>query len=221
MKTVNRALFAAAVTVSAGLGSLAPANAATETWNFNSPTGTLGTTQPYLSTPDGISITAAGFITGPTFATLATPVLLFGKNDAGDEAGVGIAADPSGDHEIFGNPNPGPGDVVRITVPTGVTLTSFTMGSVQTGEGWALYGTHDAAGLTGYALITSGTTDGTFSLPTGFTAFYFAATSGNVLLDAVAGTSTVPLPGALPLFVTGLGLMGLLRMRRKRSVAAT
>lgn len=46
----------------------------------------------------------------------------------------------------------------------------------------------------------------------------FATTSIDI---NVAGVTPVPLPAALPLFAGGLGLMGLLGWRRKRSAAAT
>jgi len=39
--------------------------------------------------------------------------------------------------------------------------------------------------------------------------------NGGVLLDAIEVTST-PIPAALPLFATGLGVLGLLAWRRKR-----
>ncbi len=36
----------------------------------------------------------------------------------------------------------------------------------------------------------------------------------------IASVATTPLPAALPLFATGLGLMGLLGWRRKRKASA-
>ena len=58
-----------------------------------------------------------------------------------------------------------------------------------------------------------------------------ALSSGNTLESVAEGNranapigsglvSTIPLPGALPLFATGLGTLGLLSWRRKRKAAA-
>ena len=44
--------------------------------------------------------------------------------------------------------------------------------------------------------------------------------TGDELLTSVSTLGAVPLPGALPLFATGLGLMGLLGWRRKRKAQA-
>ena len=41
--------------------------------------------------------------------------------------------------------------------------------------------------------------------------------SGNVLLEEITAVSAVPLPAALPLFATGLGALGLLGWRGKKS----
>src|SRR5258708_2632414 len=83
------ASLALASVLSVDAGS-APAKAAVVTWNLNSSTGTLGNSQTY--TASAITITAAGF-TGPGTATA-----LFGKNDAGDEKGLGLNIGT--DHEI-------------------------------------------------------------------------------------------------------------------------
>ena len=45
--------------------------------------------------------------------------------------------------------------------------------------------------------------------------FSFGTTAG---VDVPGVPSTVPLPGALPLFATGIGLMGVLRWKKKRKV---
>jgi len=57
------------------------------------------------------------------------------------------------------------------------------------------------AGITDSTLITSAT-------------FSFGTTDGALLVPGAP--STVPIPGALPLFATGLGALGLLGWRRKR-----
>ena len=45
-------------------------------------------------------------------------------------------------------------------------------------------------------------------------------TQGTYSISVVSNGSQIPLPTALPLFATGLGLMGLLGWRRKRRAAA-
>src|SRR5260221_264902 len=61
------------------------------TINFGSPTGDQGTTHTY----GGITATAYGAST-----PAGAPPHLFGKSDGGDENGVGLTTDPSGQHEI-------------------------------------------------------------------------------------------------------------------------
>jgi len=56
------------------------------TINFNTPTGDQGTTPTY----GGVTATAYGPGTQH----------LYGKNDGGDEKGLGLTSDPSGDLEI-------------------------------------------------------------------------------------------------------------------------
>jgi hypothetical protein len=58
--------------------------------SFSSPTGDWGSTT-HTFTIHGISITATAFNGGNLFA----------KNSDPDETGMGLAGDPSGDHEIF------------------------------------------------------------------------------------------------------------------------
>src|SRR5258706_14564599 len=81
-----------------GLLGISTANATT--WNFNVPSGALGTTQTY--TADGITITAAGFTSTAALTAGSANANLFGKNLGGDESGLGLVDDPSGQGEITG-----------------------------------------------------------------------------------------------------------------------
>ena len=72
------------------LSASTAANAATSI-NFGTPSGNLGNTHVYTS--GGLTVTASGFITAANAATA-----LYGKNAGGDEVGLGLANDPSGDN---------------------------------------------------------------------------------------------------------------------------
>jgi hypothetical protein len=54
----------------------------------------------------------------------------------------------------------------------------------------------------------------------GDTTFAVQAVTGDELLTSVSTLRAVPLLGALPLFATGLGALGLLGWRRKKKTAA-
>jgi hypothetical protein len=96
--------------------------ACTCTFDFSSPSGLLGTTQTYsMPGPGGpVPITADGFlgvtrtytqppfpggppITGAGFTDdgFATPVNLFGKNLGGNENGLGLTNDPTGERDFW------------------------------------------------------------------------------------------------------------------------
>jgi hypothetical protein len=136
-----------------------PIAACTCTFDLSSPSGVLGTSQTYtMPGPGGpVTITAEGFlgvtrtyfytnvgpnlifITGAGFTDdgLATPVNLFGKNDGGNENGLGLANDPTGANEISGT------SFIRISFPSfdqsghgGFIFSSFIMGSATEGESW-------------------------------------------------------------------------------------
>jgi hypothetical protein len=130
---------------------------------------------------------------------------LFFKNNGGDETGIGLAGGGS-DHEV-GTPN-----FLQIT---GSGIASVTIGSIQSGEEWAIYGSN-ALGTSevGVAanLIASGTGGGTATdVPlTGNYAYYtIYSPKGDILLDsAKTGTSRVPEPRTTSLLMT-MGLVGL------------
>src|SRR2546429_5466110 len=103
-------LFACALGLSFGpIGAKAvPVTPCTCTYNLSSPSGVLGTTQTYtMRGPGGpVTITAKGFTGG-----FASPVNLFGKNDGGNENGLGLTDDPAGANEISGT------SFIRINFP--------------------------------------------------------------------------------------------------------
>jgi len=82
---MNRIHLVAALVASLGLCTFA--NAAVQTWDFSTPSGTLGTSQTYTSTPGGIQIVAYGFLGTPTAKGSATA--LYGKNAGSTEKGLG------------------------------------------------------------------------------------------------------------------------------------
>ena len=104
--------------------------------------GDLGvTTWTFSDGPN--SITLWGF-TGVGSGTTD----LWYKNDGGDETGMGLANDTV-DHEILGS------SFLEFTT---ANVTTITVGSVQSGESWALYGSN-SIGTRGTTLLASGTTD--------------------------------------------------------------
>ena len=239
MSSLRKVAVAAAFTITmVGMG-LSPAKA--ETWNFNSPTGILGTTQNYLSA-GGFTATAAGFASsGMTFTT---PTALFGKNDGTQggsiENGVGIcgpscALTGNTDNEITAGVS-----FIRIQLPTGVTNVTAVVNSVTNqgttptgGENFAIFGsTSPTSGYVPVFQNGNSTNQGmslTLGACPGCTFFVFEAIgvqggtnteAANILVGSMSATvAAIPLPGALPLFATGVGLIGLLASRRKRKLA--
>src|SRR5262245_20886946 len=97
--SLRGALMAVAVGAAAVL-SAGATRAATITWNLNLPSGLLGTTQNY--TAGGVASTPAGFSSIPQMGVNIPNVMRFGKNNGGDEVGLGLPNDPSGQNEITG-----------------------------------------------------------------------------------------------------------------------
>jgi hypothetical protein len=94
------------------------------------------------------------------------------------------------------NGNTSPGPILTLPIDDGGTLVGFTGGIIE-----------DRASLIGGCDLSSGLCISPGPIDEG---------SAN-LTSAVAAT---PLPGALPLFATGLGAMGLFGWRRKRGATA-
>jgi hypothetical protein len=195
MATVHRKLAGVAMALALGTAGGA-AQATLYTFNFASPTGDLGTQETY--TNNGVSITAYGF------EGLFDSTRLWGKNAGGDEKGLGIKNED--DHEIDTH------NFVQLSMSNlwsqSPTSLSMSIGSVQSGESWRIYGSN-VLGSLGTLLLT-GTTDapamfGVTPMPAGYAYLGVRAGSGNVLLSSLsANTAPVPEPGSLALLASGL-----------------
>ena len=132
-------------------------------------------------------------------------------------------------------------------VATGATdpafIAFYTFGSPSTGSFSGLTTVTNTTGpfCPSPSCIWTGTTDGSFTYdpPSNFTGTVFFIVQGaltdppqyngggsfdgtNAVTDSivVTGAPATPLPAALPLFATGLGVLGLLGWRRKRRAQA-
>ncbi|HKM54690.1 MAG TPA: hypothetical protein VJY33_14870, partial [Isosphaeraceae bacterium] len=140
------------------------ARGTTLNYDFSNPSGVLGTSQTYTPTSSPSSNTNNPLITAYGFSTSGTPEALFGKTEGGDESGLGISR-PGTDNEIQSN------DFVQLDltnllsqVPPGTTL-QLAIGSVQSGEGYDIYGSNSlltSGGSLGTLLVSGGTLDDTY-----------------------------------------------------------
>jgi len=194
------------------------ANAATVLFDFSLAPhqNNIGTTETYTS--GGLSIFAAGF----TAAGVATD--MWGKHSGGDENGLGLANDPTGDHEIYF----GKGFVqLDLSGLRGHILTNslkFGTNSTTGGEAWTVYGTNTAGSLAGAVAVATGSTEGAHLLPGLATYRYFdfveTANAGgkNFLITNISATTSVPEPASWALLLAGFGGLGA-ALRRRRTFA--
>jgi hypothetical protein len=186
--------------------------------SFSSPTGDWGSTT-HTFTIHGISITATAFNGGNLFA----------KNSDPDETGMGLADDPSGDHEIFAKMS-GAQDYIQLDllglITAGFTNVKFQMGSTEGGDRWEVTAC-STAGVSGSGPCSANAStlvgsDGTLNLaPMNLSAtnhyLDISATKGNVLLDELQAFDppSVPEPSSYALLLVGmLGLAGVSFARR-------
>jgi hypothetical protein len=239
MEGFVRALFLGVAI--AALGAVASANAATMSFglaSFNATPVTEPSTEAFTFSP-GLNVTASGYSSSNTLTALSQ------KNEGGDEIGLGLANDSTGDGEIEYGKGYVQLDVSQlIGHVTGVT---FSFGSTSAGEVWAVYGSNTsgqcgsgyAPGGCGTALQSSSSDGTTTAALLNFGAYNYydfveishIANSGcvesdtctdnndNILLSSMSGTlSTVPEPITLSLF--GVGLAGAVGLRRRRKAKA-
>ncbi len=189
-----------------GLISVA-ANATVITFNFDSVTGDLGHTQSY--TVDGFTITATAEPNsryGPD---------LYGKANGGDENGLGLTNDPTHDHEIT------PGSFIQLNISSILAYDPLTLiiDSSTGNDAWAVYETNSANTLSGATSLKTGNNEHSFTINPTDTYLDITATCGNVLLNSLSfdPNAATPEPASMAMIGGGLGLLGLLRFRRRQS----
>jgi hypothetical protein len=217
---LRRTLLTTALVGAAFLG-IAQANSAVITWDLGTPAGLLGVSQNYSAGSPPITITATGFING-NFANPANKTDLFGKAAGGDEVGLGLNDDPSGEHELNGR------NWIQLNitnaVAAGVHGLSFIMDSTTgctalpctTGDSWRVFGSNTATSLGAQLPGLIGFDEVSHSLPTGFDFINFQAVSGNVLVSSISGT--IPEPSTWAMMLLGFAGLGYVGFRRTRKV---
>jgi hypothetical protein len=200
-------VFACVLGVSFALLGVPTASAVT--FNFNIPSGALGTTQSYMS--EGGTVTAAGFSSPAALAAGMPNVNLFGKNLGGNENGLGLVNDPTGDNEISGT------SLIRIAMGPGLTApVSFQMNSTTEGETWRVSGSNSATA--GFVQLLTGTDEISHSIP--FFNFYtFDALIGNVLLASITAVPGPIVGAGLPGLIAACGALIALARRRRQRIA--
>jgi hypothetical protein len=188
--------------------------AATITWDFSSGTvGNVGSSNESF-TSGGFTVAAKGY------SSSSNSTNLFGKNDSGDEKGLGLNG--FSDNEIAGN------GFIQLDLSALVGFTNFkiSFGSATDGETWNVSECGTVGSLCAGSLI-SGTNEGTLNsfvvgnvATTGRYLDIKAVHSGdNVLLfKLTADTPSVPEPSTVSFMVlSGLLLCGVSFLKAKRA----
>jgi hypothetical protein len=186
------------------------------TIDFSTLIGELGDDQVYSSGP--MTVTASGY------TDVDVDEHLYGKSQGSGEKGIGLAEDPSGQHEIYA-----PDSFIQLDVTQLFGLASsvdFFMNSSTGAEGWAVYGNDtDAAGALGGVLLLSGTDQSMHTLPDfgtyDFYNFFATGAGSNVLLGGLSITeaAAVPEPASWAMMLLGFGAVGFALRRHGRKGA--
>ncbi len=147
-------------------------------WDFLSPLGILGTSQSY--TINGLTIEAHGYLNN------GTSTALYGKNEGGDEDGLGLANSPNFEIQTTNYVQLD----LRQLITNGVRSLMMAVGSVQSGEGYNLYGSH-AQGTLGTLLLSNGIVDADFFPMPGYPSYEFISVRASKDDVLIAGVRSV------------------------------
>jgi hypothetical protein len=216
MRTILLACAALAVATGANAATVFNFGTIADTAGHTS--GDLGATATY--TIGGLSVFAAAF--GPNLPTGALDHL-YGKNLGGDETGLGMTNDPTGQHEIYYQKG-----FVQLSFSHNVNLNAIfaSFNSTTGGEKWEILGGNSAGVLNGNVINGGGTSEGANVQLTGGYKYYDivsivaagGTSGGNVLLKSATLSAAVPESAAWALMLVGFGGLGA-ALRRRRALA--
>lgn len=192
---------------------------------------------------DGFSVFATGYASSGTMTVPGPTTDLWGKQGKGDERGLGLAGDPSKEHEIYygGSNNFASHAFVQIDIQDLISKhalgVNFFTGSTTNHEEWRVYGSNAAGSFANASLLTTGSEESSHALPSFGTYRFYDFVSGgtvslnhgdesdnsptrqagNFLLAGLSVTPAVPEPATWSMMLVGFGAMGFSIRRRKTS----